>query len=83
MRMHVCVCIDEAKTVSLRTGRAGDIFGQMGRRGDNTWTTPPLAMGRRDGNPNYYTLHSYYGSSRYFWVVCEPVLLHECVKRFY
>ena len=40
------VCIDEAKTVF--TGRAGDIFSQMGRRGDNT----PLAMGRRDRHPN-------------------------------
>jgi len=51
MRMHVCVCIDEAKTVSLRTGRAGDIFGQMGRRGDNA----PLAMGRRYGHPTHTT----------------------------
>ena len=42
------VCIDEAKTVF--TGRAGDIFSQMGRRGDNT----PLAMGRRDRQSQLY-----------------------------
>ena len=47
------MCIDEAKPVF--TGRAGDIFGQMGPGtssvrwdGARQGTTPPLAMGRRD-----------------------------------
>ena len=39
---------------SLHTGRAGDNFGQMGRRGDNT-PLPYLVshgwVGRRDGHP--------------------------------
>ena len=32
------MCVSMRRKRSLRTGRAGDIFGQMGRRGDN----PPL-----------------------------------------
>ena len=49
------VCIDEAKTVF--TGR----LGTFSVRWDAEGTTPPLAMGRRYGHPNYY-------SSLYPWL---------------
>ena len=45
------MCVSMRRKRSLRTGRAGDIFGQMGRRGDNT----PLSHGTSVGHPKYYS----------------------------